>query len=69
MAHRDAHIKARRAHEPACQCELVMPSKIFFARSELLTGVLKGVARNQRRIHALSEDVKGHKVGSKLALT
>ena len=41
-----------RADQSACQGELMISSKIFFAGFELLTFVLKGAPRSDGRVHA-----------------
>ena len=41
-----------RADQSACQGELMISSKIFFAGFELLTFVLKGAAGSGGRVHA-----------------
>lgn len=54
----------RRTDKPACQSQLVISSEVFFAGFELLTFVLKGIARRERRVHERSERFRSVKVGS-----
>ena len=44
-----------RADKPARKSQLMVSSEVFFARFELLTFVLKGIARGKRRVHEASD--------------